>query len=1003
MSSGDIWSTGAFAFESPLKDLLDTQNYTLEDLLAEDELLQELRGLHPTLVSYFSKEENVAGLIRYLVDPPITFQEFLFTKAKQKEHENKIEHPDEMADTSKNERSSADDTSQSGWLLEKTSEAIREEVDGDQNPREEFENISIRFPYMACEVICCEISNILDMIVDGCVPSNKGTAFEQGDKSRETILDLLFSMLFTTPQFQLDDRRAGYLEKILSMLFRTRRDAMTAYINGDHLIETTHNEFNEQTVTVPNHRGGGEALLRALFRQLHSNSITQIVQHMFMPKPQGDDEQIEDRNHDEYPSEDHDEMGSDLDYFCGIHCNWADSCIGVQLLLEGLFVDEEDHSEAQLNASQHSSEILTLVIQHSQLDSNIMKLLVSGPILSKLIQSACGSDDSNLSPPATFNIHESTMTTAMNVLEIFILQLGGYGTIPTEQHEGEHELVENSDSNSDSKESKAAMANNEHQEQSQHLKLEVAQSLISYLPSFLVCLSQLLTHPDTAKWTSPCQFSNIEQPMLGSSRLRIVRLIESLVLLSIREVDLLLCGSDCLQICLDLFWAFPWCSMLHQSVANLLVHVLEGGEDRIDLQMYFLRRCNLPRRLMDSFLNPSFSSSVNLGDHAESVKATDSPSVIQMNPSDESDSLPNALDAPTNIYPGTMSTLQEDAHALTNVAVQDSECSTSEQSDAVLLKEETKENHSEEVCRKELSFRLGYMGHVIIICQALLHACEEVKLPESTKVETSNEFEGQEDEQDGDNLSLSNRKNITLSLLQGMPCYSDWLTFVNTTLASETAVQSTPLGGYYVAQAENNGDHATESTWNTACEYDDVDNEVGHSHRYIVSSEEIDLDDTDLDIAASMMESMNLPGSDENGKSQGHRRQRGVITGQDLSKGADFGTVVDVYKASTDYVFDDPLGSQNQFDVEDDEVKYDNNNDVDDDDAPVMDLFAGNFEIPCDDQNVDTGWANFDDAFADAAPFPDMQSSAQSNMHEYISNDEGNSSSSSEDDLDDNQ
>ena len=172
MSSGDIWSTGAFAFESPLKDLLDTQNYTLEDLLAEDELLQELRGLHPTLVSYFSKEENVAGLIRYLVDPPITFQEFLFTKAKQKEHENKIEHPDEMADTSKNERSSADDTSQSGWLLEKTSEAIREEVDGDQNPREEFENISIRFPYMACEVICCEISNILDMIVDGCVPSN---------------------------------------------------------------------------------------------------------------------------------------------------------------------------------------------------------------------------------------------------------------------------------------------------------------------------------------------------------------------------------------------------------------------------------------------------------------------------------------------------------------------------------------------------------------------------------------------------------------------------------------------------------------------------------------------------------------------------------------------------------------------------------------------------------------------------------------------------------------
>ena len=34
---GDIWSTGVFAFESPLKDLLDANDYTLDDLLEQDE------------------------------------------------------------------------------------------------------------------------------------------------------------------------------------------------------------------------------------------------------------------------------------------------------------------------------------------------------------------------------------------------------------------------------------------------------------------------------------------------------------------------------------------------------------------------------------------------------------------------------------------------------------------------------------------------------------------------------------------------------------------------------------------------------------------------------------------------------------------------------------------------------------------------------------------------------------------------------------------------------
>ena len=68
--NGDIWCNGAFDFESPLKDLLESGDYNMEQLLAEDELLQELRGMHPQLIDFFSSEEAVSRLIQYIIIPP---------------------------------------------------------------------------------------------------------------------------------------------------------------------------------------------------------------------------------------------------------------------------------------------------------------------------------------------------------------------------------------------------------------------------------------------------------------------------------------------------------------------------------------------------------------------------------------------------------------------------------------------------------------------------------------------------------------------------------------------------------------------------------------------------------------------------------------------------------------------------------------------------------------------------------------------------------------------
>jgi hypothetical protein len=100
---------------------------------------------------------------------------------------------------------------------------------------------------------------------------------------------------------------------------------------------------------------------------------------------------------------------------------------------------------------------------------------------------------------------------------------------------------------------------------------------------------------------------------------------------------------------------------------------------------------------------------------------------------------------------------------------------------------------------------------------------------------------------------------------------------------------------------------------------------------------EIDMDENDLDIAASMMEALSLPpsngGSGGDGPPVGHSRRRGVIGGgatllggTDLAattaasdKGSaggigNFGSVIQRPGGLTDYVYDDPLGGVHPFD-----------------------------------------------------------------------------------------
>mmetsp|Transcript_21805 Transcript_21805/g.33304 ORF Transcript_21805/g.33304 Transcript_21805/m.33304 type:complete len:1027 (-) Transcript_21805:1058-4138(-) len=937
--TGDIWCSGAFSFESPLKDLLDSGEYTLEQLLGEDELLQELRGLHPQLIAFFSTEKAVSGLARYA-----TLQQKISTK----------------------NATFTEDSAENGDTTQQDQDAVY-----------------VRYPYMACEVICCEIKGIIDILVDGFVPSDAGelqsvVSSDDAEESAEvtlkdprpsTILDLLFSMLYESGPGEIDDYRAGYFDKILSILFRKRPQSLSQYIN----------------------EGGGrgqEALMRAMFKHLYSHSIMQIVQRLLLPlaplPPQDEDDESNEMGQ-LYPDD-----GGDMDGLGSFRCNWSESPLALQLLLESLIGESadpviENDESLRLSLYQNASEVLITIIQNSPLTSPTLNILTKDPVLNDLTVAASTVEEGKVFIP-----HDSKLTCTMNVLESLILQLGGYGSVgtviyPDEEGEGNEEGQDGERSDAD-------------QGDSGKQELATSDTLISHLPGMLTSLCKLLLCPDAENWLSPMQFSKDEpQKILGSSRLRIVRLLESLVLLGDPNVDTLLCESNCLEICLDLFWKFQWCSMLHQSVANLLVHVFEGANARVELQKYFLVKCNLLGRLMNSFWEAGGNRS------AAGVESEARLSAAVMAMKNENAEVPSSSvgseKGSVNSKEDTIPVSDDDVEAALDA--KDDE----DREDLRAVGADPLEDADAPASSQ--SFRLGYMGHVIIICQALVHACTNEGEGPSVGDTSASEYRengelgryvaSQEEDSEGGALQEALERGraadsvvtdetpmnllILAQLVDSHPLRNNWQDFVTTTLASETAIQSTPLGGFHGSPGGMDPLHSHRPGLADDGDYSDDDGAAPPlpPRGLLVGGDVIDMDDNDLDVAASMMAGLGM----------GHTAEGGVVSRSDGDLLASIPRQSGDSSPAGGYLFDDPLG-HGRFDDDSDGSSSDEESELSgntgdsggalDDgvsaenergEVPVMNLFAGNLEgfpaTPGQSDEQTSNWsdfANFDNAFA---------------------------------------
>ncbi|KAJ9528525.1 hypothetical protein QJQ45_020496, partial [Haematococcus lacustris] len=98
-----FWKVAGFSQPSPIDQILDKEEFTLEELLDEDDLVQECKSLNGRLVAFLRERSTVEQLVRFLVEAPF---------------------------------------------------------DGDDPKR------AIKYPFISCEVLCCEVEAVFDTLLE---------------------------------------------------------------------------------------------------------------------------------------------------------------------------------------------------------------------------------------------------------------------------------------------------------------------------------------------------------------------------------------------------------------------------------------------------------------------------------------------------------------------------------------------------------------------------------------------------------------------------------------------------------------------------------------------------------------------------------------------------------------------------------------------------------------------------------------------------------------------
>ncbi|CAL9209116.1 unnamed protein product, partial [Musa hybrid cultivar] len=125
-----FWRMTGLSQASPVDAILEKENFTLEDLLDEDEIIQECRALNTRLINFLREKVQVEQLLHYITEEP---------------------------------------------------------------PEDADKKHSFKFPFIACEIFTCEVDIILRALVDDGQLMDKLFSFLKPDHPHSTLLAGYFS------------------------------------------------------------------------------------------------------------------------------------------------------------------------------------------------------------------------------------------------------------------------------------------------------------------------------------------------------------------------------------------------------------------------------------------------------------------------------------------------------------------------------------------------------------------------------------------------------------------------------------------------------------------------------------------------------------------------------------------------------------------------------------------------------------------------------------------
>lgn len=172
-----LWGDGGLFSNNPVQDILDREEgFTLEELLEEDELIQEVKHLNTKLISFLSRRDTVQKLVEYVTRDDTKDEEDVLAAATKAEQEGSVvqgENPSAAAEAAAlNEGSIMSGMPQSVLVVLHEREKLG------------------RFAYTASEIFCCEVPGVNCHLIEDAQTVLRRTE-EGGDGSCDTLPEQL--------------------------------------------------------------------------------------------------------------------------------------------------------------------------------------------------------------------------------------------------------------------------------------------------------------------------------------------------------------------------------------------------------------------------------------------------------------------------------------------------------------------------------------------------------------------------------------------------------------------------------------------------------------------------------------------------------------------------------------------------------------------------------------------------------------------------------------------